>query len=364
MELPNAKVGGNIFYCPSPGSYAVIRLNPVEMVRPFEDAQALLEAHAMRPKSYLIMLQMELGLPWPDQPWYRFEVEPIATSLRPEDKTRGITPDLCIPIYPNTSHPTGRIPVKPEPEGLFPYDNCYHWFDAKLVGVRIRARPEEFDETNAVALSVDSRMHIEQALEKELPHILEIKRRPQSVASATSEPSRDLPALSSSVEHYNTSPQCFAGRESSEISSMCSGVTSTRDRPSNHSLDDLAAMDIFSGPNEDVELRPLVDLWISELGDHLKQEDIPNPVDMFEEFGHIARIVKEARVRLYAALTAPVPVLSEEPAVNARDSPQGQSRMFPRFRPAKSLRKLRTRAKQLSARLESIFHPPSILVWP
>ena len=46
------------FYSPSPRSYAVIRLNPVEMVRPFDDPQALLEAQAMQPKSYLIYLRL------------------------------------------------------------------------------------------------------------------------------------------------------------------------------------------------------------------------------------------------------------------------------------------------------------------
>ena len=49
---------GKIFYSPSPRSYAVIRLNTVEMVRPFDDAQALLEAQAMQPKSYLIYLRL------------------------------------------------------------------------------------------------------------------------------------------------------------------------------------------------------------------------------------------------------------------------------------------------------------------
>ena len=101
------------------------------MVRPLGDAQALLEAQVMQPKPYLIYLHLvrsqrtfrriqltmsiqERALPFPDQPWYRFEVEPIATSLRPEDKPRGITSarDMCIPIFPNTSHPNGREPLQ------------------------------------------------------------------------------------------------------------------------------------------------------------------------------------------------------------------------------------------------------------
>ena len=100
----------------------------------------------------------ERALPWPDQPWYRFEIEPIATTLRPEDEAQGITSDMCIPIFPNTNHPNGRESLQPSPEGLFPYDSCYHWFQPKLVDVRIRARPELFDETNAVSVSVRTRI--------------------------------------------------------------------------------------------------------------------------------------------------------------------------------------------------------------
>ncbi|KAH9889318.1 hypothetical protein C8Q73DRAFT_736834, partial [Cubamyces lactineus] len=153
-QSDSPKVRRRVFYSPSPRSYAVIQLDPVEMVRPFNDAQALLEAQAMQPKSYLIYLRLERALPWPDQPWYRFEIEPIATTLRPEDETRCITSDMCIPIFPNTNHPNGRESLRPSLEGLFPYDNCYHWFQAKTVDVRIRARPEMFDETNAVSISV------------------------------------------------------------------------------------------------------------------------------------------------------------------------------------------------------------------
>ncbi|KAH9889306.1 hypothetical protein C8Q73DRAFT_154039 [Cubamyces lactineus] len=97
MGCSDADSIGHLFYSPSPRSYAVIRLDPVEMVRPFHDAQALLQAQAMRPKSYLIFLHLERALPWPDQPWYRFEIEPVASSLRPEDHTRGITSIRKIP---------------------------------------------------------------------------------------------------------------------------------------------------------------------------------------------------------------------------------------------------------------------------
>ncbi|KAI0664050.1 hypothetical protein C8Q70DRAFT_1049574 [Cubamyces menziesii] len=252
MEHSYAKAGGNVFYSPSPGSYAVIRLNPVEMVRPLNDARALLGAQAMRPKSYL-----ERSLPWPNHSWYRFEVGPIGASLRPEDEARGITSDLCILISPNTSRPNGREPVKPEAADLFPYNNCYHWFEPKMVDVRVQTRPEKFDETTAVALSVRTRMQMERVWDKDYLRVLELQKRLRAVVSVTKTgPLREdsPPSDSVDVSAERASHQRPADFKDVEAFSVNSGAGPTLDRQSVYSLDDLAAMDIFNGPNDDVEL--------------------------------------------------------------------------------------------------------------
>ncbi|KAI0664048.1 hypothetical protein C8Q70DRAFT_215498 [Cubamyces menziesii] len=355
------QVGKRLFYSPSPRSYAVIRLDPVGMVRPFNDAQALLEAQAMQPKPYLIYLRMERALPWPDQPWYRFEIEPIATTLRPEDEARGITSDMCIPIFPNTNHPAARESLQPSPEGLFPYDNCYHWFQAKLVDVRIKARPELFDETNAVSISVRTRIRTLLRLwEEDGDKMMKNRKRLQQAPTEVRLPSKcDGPEpqpLRASVS-CDTAGQHLTQLEASEVSSETFSLCSARSSHSNHSLDNLAAMDIFSGPNDDVELVPLVDLWISELGDHLKQEDIPDPQEMYAEFEHIAQIVKEARIRSYAALTAPAQVPDDESGERLRKKHNLSG-------PAQSWGKLRAQAKRVSSRLEKVFCLPYLLIWP
>ena len=196
---------------------------------------------------------------------------------------------MCIPIFPNTNHPTGRESLQPSPEGLFPYDNCYHWFQPKLVDVRIKARPEMFDETNAVSISVRTRIRTLMRLLDEDDDKMYARIQKMRQESATIQPPpENAPNASQSVD---ISGSCDAVREvpvdlkDADVSSLCSA----RSSHSNHSLDNLAAMDIFSGPNDDVELVPLVDLWISELGDHLKQEDIPDPQEMHAEFDHIAK---------------------------------------------------------------------------
>lgn len=96
--------------------------------------------------------QQELELPFPNRPWYRYTVLPVAPSLRPEDKAEGYTPDMCVPIFPNTSHPRERRSLRTEP--VFPYNNCYHWAGLRT-DIRVLAQPEKFDERWAVHLSGD-----------------------------------------------------------------------------------------------------------------------------------------------------------------------------------------------------------------
>ncbi|KAH9889307.1 hypothetical protein C8Q73DRAFT_783320 [Cubamyces lactineus] len=258
--------------------------------------------------------------------------------------------DMCTPIFPNTSHPTGREPLKPEPEGLFPYDNCYHWFAAKLVDVRIKSRAEEFDETNAVALSVLTRIQMVQSWEQDNRQTIEnCKTLHPAGPTEIRSPLEDVQAASQAAD---------AEFEEAEASSLCSARSSHL----NHSLDDLAAMDIFSGPNDDVDLVPLVDLWISELGDHLKQEDIPDPQEMYAEFDHIAKIIKEARIRSYAALTAPAQAPDDESSIEHPE--ECHRRAKPNLKIMRSAKSWGKRAKRLSSRLGRLFFPPYLLLWP
>ncbi|KAI0327934.1 hypothetical protein GY45DRAFT_1327006 [Cubamyces sp. BRFM 1775] len=358
--MSNSDASSMVYYSPSPGAYAVIQLNPMEMVTPFQDPDALAQARAMKTKRYLVYLHWEMALPLPDQPWYRFEVLPIAPTLRPEDCALGITSDMCIPIYPNTAHPHEREPVRPEPEGLFPYGNCYHWFET-TANVRVRSRPEEFDETHAVTLPAMGYVKMQQAFIQCGLQMCE--NRDATEEDEDSQPAHvHLPTqpMKGRESHMNNAGpvsadttrseelECVSSRSSSDLDPTSPGRHSVC---SVDSLANVVAMDIFSGPNDDVELIPLVDMWISELGDHLKQEDIPSPLDMFAEFAEIARIVQEARVRSYAALTALAPDVHADCATGWAKSK--------RFRLFKPWTKLRTGVRRLSLRL---IHVTNILL--
>ncbi|KAI0664046.1 hypothetical protein C8Q70DRAFT_215546 [Cubamyces menziesii] len=344
--MADSDASSMIYYSPSPGAYAVIRLNPVEMVRHLQDQDALAQARAMRTRTYLIYLHREMALPFPDQPWYRFEILPIAPCLRPSDDARGITPDMCVPIYPNTSHPSGRTPLHPEPEGLFPYNNCYSWFETKAT-VRVRSRPEEFDETHAVTLPPMGRVKLKQAF---IECGLQMGENKQAMTRSTA-PDVGAP-LAMQAPHPLAPPMdvpiSTRHRRASVASSSSSNSSFAMNIQPRSSLEDLAIMDIFSGPNDDVGLVPLVDLWISELEDHLRQEDIPSPLEMFAEFAEIARIVQEARIRSYAAMMAPALHDVDHDADVFRTPTESKPK---RFRPIKAWTKLCINAKRLSLRL-------------
>ncbi|RPD56370.1 hypothetical protein L226DRAFT_468638, partial [Lentinus tigrinus ALCF2SS1-7] len=135
--------GPGFWYTPMEGSFAVIRMDPVAMVRHLDDPEALRAAEALSPQSYLVYLDFSHRLPtWGEQPWHVFDVYPIWQSLRPSDEDKCITPDMCMPIFPNDNHPSGRAPLVTKP--VFPFDNCYIWSEVKME-IRVCPREEGFN---------------------------------------------------------------------------------------------------------------------------------------------------------------------------------------------------------------------------
>ncbi|KAI0740897.1 hypothetical protein C8Q76DRAFT_791281 [Earliella scabrosa] len=131
--------------------FAVIRLNPVAMIEHLKlDQQALDAARSMRNKKHLVYLYAPHDLPFPDSLWCRYSVEPVATVLRLNEPARGLTPDMVMPIFPNTRYSKGREPISPETQ--FPFRNCFFWIDSAMT-VRIPVRPDGYDDTRAIRLS-------------------------------------------------------------------------------------------------------------------------------------------------------------------------------------------------------------------
>ncbi|OJT08394.1 hypothetical protein TRAPUB_733 [Trametes pubescens] len=274
------------------------------MVEGANDSEALSAAEVMQTKAYLVYLQMELEIPFPDKPWYRYRVSPIAPSLRAEDKDRGYAPDMCVPIFPNTSHPLGRTPVRTDP--VFPYNNCYHWAEFKT-DIRVRARPEKFDERRGTLLPSTEYIKMDDYVGEDIPRMDELQRQHRA-ATGWQFPAVQprVPSLEGSLHRHQTS----ASASTSSVNSGSSYADSSLSEESEDSVDVLA--EVFAGPNQDVDALPLVDLWL-ELAENLKQEDIPNPLEFFEECDAIKSIIQAARERAYAVVNAPHQGMTSKP---------------------------------------------------
>ncbi|OSC97333.1 hypothetical protein PYCCODRAFT_1419722 [Trametes coccinea BRFM310] len=367
-----------IVYSPSPGAYAVIRLAPVEMVKHLGDSEALEQAASLPTKPHLVYLLDEMSLPFPDRPWYRFDICPIATSLRAEDPDKGITSEMCIPIYPNTDHPTGRAPVRPIRP--FPYAHCYHWFNL-ILQVRVRSRPEEFDETEVVKLSSTAQMELiyewtdDIMRSKQTVKGRNASQNLQAAHGQPAEPSPSSPPTSKLDALPVASPNdaisgrleyCLAEEQEPEHTDDCASLSSSSSssNTSEHTenLAGLATLDIFGGTNEDVDVIPLVDLWISDLPEQLKEEDISDPSELLAECDRIVKILKDARVRAYAAMTAQPPSAAGQDVVTLPK--RKQPCVFVGLRPAKMWTKMRIRAGRVASRLDKILRLPHLRFWP
>ncbi len=185
-----------------------------------------------------------------------------------------MTSDLCTPIFPNVTHPLGRRPLVAEPPGSFPYNNCYHWPDMEL-DVRVLARPEGFDRKKMVRLSAEESLTLDICLAED-------KSKRSCALQAKNGPVGGEVTASSGSD----SKHAAAEREGTDVHDSHSVRTSSSDyndswSRSEESVDDM--MDGFFGdPTQNVELLPLVHLWV-DMAAHFKQEDISDPRGMFEE---------------------------------------------------------------------------------
>ncbi|KAI0664030.1 hypothetical protein C8Q70DRAFT_905978 [Cubamyces menziesii] len=289
-------------FCPGVFYYAVIRMDPVAMVEHFNDPIATAEARALETKKYLVYLQSCLDIPFPTNLWYRYDVSPIATTLRAEEPSNGITSDMVIPIYPNTRHPHGsRSPILPEKP--FPFPNCYHWIDT-TEGVRIRRRNEPFDDSNAIKLDAGEHVMIDVKFSDDYKriddffHELDVRAEMEGDSGVGSTASAS-PATSSALGSSFPPPQACPPLTHSDVTSNGSGDiagdegngSSYQDDENNHdpTVVELFKMDIFNlSHDHTAELLPLVDLWY-ELTDHLTADTIPSPLDFRKECEAIAR---------------------------------------------------------------------------
>ncbi|KAI9067481.1 hypothetical protein FKP32DRAFT_265968 [Trametes sanguinea] len=299
-------------FCPGGLQYAVIRIDPVAMVEHFNDPIATAEARALETKKYLVYLEVAIDMPFPTNRWFKYEVSLIGATLRAEDPSRGITPDMAIPIYPNTSHPSGRTPI--DPETPFPFPNCYHWVRS-TEEVRIRRIEEMYDDARAVKLSALQHVMIQRAFSDDYRRLYSFRKARLAAALPEEkdtqaqgdlvEPVRlprihvSLPQSTSSSQDSQLSDRATIARSRGDEDTLATGGRSLtiprcdspvrRSHKINPDLEAIVRMDLFNLAHDDAtEYLPLVDLWF-ELTEHLTAETIPSPLEFQNERDAVAR---------------------------------------------------------------------------
>ena len=210
-----------------------------------------------------------MELPLPGQSWYGFNVCPVGPSLRAVDERLGFDSDMCVPIFPNETHPTGRRAIRPD--GKFPYDNCYHWSLSEM-DIRVAASPDEFDISIAVKLDAGEDDRRERLYCEDLCR----QREALNAKTALSAPLADC-------DGADLAPAPAEAENSNERGSLCSYESSVSDSYSYAgSIDTMTEMGIFGDPSGNAELQPLVNLWL-DFGSRFTKDDIANPVHFLEE---------------------------------------------------------------------------------
>ncbi|KAM5537897.1 hypothetical protein V8D89_008373 [Ganoderma adspersum] len=280
-----------IQHSPNPHSYAAMRIDHIATVEHFPYPDIMEAARKVQPKTYLVFLNTALSIPFPQDPWFPFTVTPIAPFPPP---TEGhLTSEMCIPIYPNTSHPEGRAAVRTEPP--FPYDNCYHWSNAREFNVRVRPRQKGYfdDDRELWRMVARDCTKVEEARGRDAPE--DVPTIPTDIQPQTPVPLADTVAGSWDVGEggHPSAPEASSGHEDTvpapnqEIANVANdGMAAEAQSSANDdAVSDfraLVGMGIFGTRLDNKDDYPLVDVWL-ELADHLKQEDIPDPRDFYAE---------------------------------------------------------------------------------
>ena len=224
-------------------------------------------------------LLQDLTLPFPDKEWYSFNVSVLGTTVRDEDPARCLTSDMCVPIFPNEYHPTGRVPVNSKPP--FPFTNCYHWLSSKIK-VRVRNREDGWDDDVSVRLPAMSQISMGTKFSDDTVRVWDaLKARAELSATPPGGSSQGTKVTQSPGPGDATAPNSDDTMSIHSEDSDCSSLIDSDDS-SNEDSSVPAVAQIFGNPQKDAETFPIVDLWYN-LTDYLTEDTIPSPADLFKE---------------------------------------------------------------------------------
>ncbi|EIW54191.1 uncharacterized protein TRAVEDRAFT_51911 [Trametes versicolor FP-101664 SS1] len=356
-------------FFPMPCLYAVIEIDVEKTLLPLNDPIASAAGAAIKTTKCIVYLDVLLQLPFPGNSTFKYMVHLVGPGLRPEDPEYCFTPDMCIPIYPNTQHPSGtREPLRPQPS--FPFANCYHWIGPDVVmDLRIWSDGRRYTPEERVSLPPLQHVDMEYIRAHDISksaRTWEAKTGFSDIANAALAPepsseqetavqklkdgvslrSRSPPPPGSELGHEQRSPAASSIRSShmgnyqpgeryhddDESRADCESVYSSQcDSESSKSFiytgpegsEAHCGVDVFgldSDANQENRL-PIVNMWL-DIGAHFVEEDIPDPMEFVKQYDQLVRVVVESQARTNAhhfAQTSPeceTPALCSEPEVH------------------------------------------------
>ncbi|OJT08395.1 hypothetical protein TRAPUB_734 [Trametes pubescens] len=315
-----------MLFFPLPGTYAVVEIDVERTLQILDDPVANAAGAKIKTTKAIVYLDMILQLPFPDDETFKYMAYLIGPGLRPEHPELCITPDMCIPIYPNTQHPVeDREALKSEPP--FPFDHCYHWFGpdmwldlrivnggrdyslgthtilppdqhVKMVGVQgrdiwrsicVQKERDDLTGTSAVPLVAS------ESTQESQPPRTRSPSPARSISTSGTEPFKQDPVPSMSAAGSDCDGECEEHEQCGcygGVSGECYSVSVSEDdgedaprfsvHPSSggscRSTQSLNELDIFGLDGDDQDdLLPIVKISL-DLGAHLEGEDVPDPM--------------------------------------------------------------------------------------
>ena len=226
----------------------------------------------------------------PDSEWCRYRISPVASTPRPPVPEKGITPDMVIPIYPNTDDPKGKGHVSVRPTPTFPFSNCCFWIESRM-SLRVRVdRERGYDNDRAYQLDLAQHIAFTDGFEQDFAAMSRYQRkvaeRPTS-SSRRFRPRRHSahgPWVTSSVDDMESDDDYALDDLESESQSDSGGRCGRSPSPTiPPSITDLLSLNLF-GWDDDPSFQyiPLVDLWL-DIAEHLTEDTIPSPAELWKE---------------------------------------------------------------------------------
>ncbi|KAL1937885.1 hypothetical protein VTO73DRAFT_12778 [Trametes versicolor] len=342
-----------MLFFPLPSSYAVVEIDVEKTLQPLNDPLASAAGAQIKTTKCIVYLDMKvLRLPLPHDAHFKYMACLIGPGLRPAYPELCITPDMCIPILPNTRRPTAdREALRSDPP--FPFGNCYHWSGpdmrldirvandgrnygvgprtilpadqhVKMVGIqdkdmwlsccarKERDRTERPSDSAAQAEERDSRPPLVESMRsctiqraQSPPPAVEA----ETVAYVGADEYAELQACRYPCESCGGPCRTDGGSEDSDEDSSRSSMDTASDKSSDCACSDctepLDDMGIF-GLNGDPQdyLLPIVKVSL-DIGAHFKGDfDVPDPMEFMRQRDELVRIIEESKVRAKQALEA------------------------------------------------------------